>query len=84
MYFRYKCLSCKKQYVVQHEAIRCPYCQSKEREPIDVLYREDLNRILNNYQEVRELLEECLLDYNDDWMHGRITKALQELEREEQ
>lgn len=83
MWSRYECLSCGKQYVVQHDIIRCPYCQSKEREQIDVLYREDWNRILNHYKEVRELLQECLQDYNDDWMHERITKAMKEPEKEE-
>jgi len=78
MWSRYECMSCGKQYVVQHETIKCPYCGSKDREYIDVLYREDLNRILNHYQEVRCLLQECLQDYNDDWMHNRIVKTLED------
>lgn len=84
MWSRYECQSCGKQYVVQYEIIRCPYCQSKEREQIDVLYREDLNRILNHYQEVRSLLLECMHDYADDYMHERITRALTEKDPEEE
>ena len=50
----YQCRNCRHQYVVEHGIIRCPYCQSKERDGGDALGLEDINDMLLQLQEAQE------------------------------
>jgi len=54
----YKCESCQNQYVTEYGIIRCPYCQSKEREPQGEFTLEDINELLLERRELKEKIHD--------------------------
>jgi uncharacterized Zn finger protein (UPF0148 family) len=54
----YQCVNCGEQYVVEHGTIRCPYCESKEREPQGEFTLEDVNNLLVERRELQQALKE--------------------------
>jgi len=50
----YLCNSCKNQYVVEYGIIRCPHCQSKDRESQGEFGLEDINELLVQRKELMQ------------------------------
>jgi len=54
MFTLYTCQNCQNQYVVRHETIKCPHCDSKDRELQGEFTREDINKLLLERKELQE------------------------------
>jgi len=48
------------------------------REHIEECAEHPMSKLKEENRKLKDLLRECLLDYNDDWMHNRIKGALDE------